>query len=273
MRHLQAGLASVAGLLTLTIGLSALPAAASIGSPGPRYTGGVAGAVASESPAVASVRLGRSGAADALVLRPIALAGYSRVALPTPDASERAAVVAEPPTAPPTPSPSPPPTPEPTAPPTPAPTRAPTAKPTPKPAPEADTQRSNGCADCTLSGGFVWPVAGGEVSQGYHGGHEAIDIHAPTGTAVLAAANGEVIFSGWKDNGGGWQVWLRHGDVITTYSHMNSVGVGHGAWVGAGQQIGRVGATGWATGPHLHFEAWIGMPWQGGYPVNPLGYF
>ena len=126
----------------------------------------------------------------------------------------------------------------------------------------------------TYSGGkFVWPVAGGYISQYYHYGHYGLDIAADTGTRVFAAGGGTVIFAGWKNNGGGYQVWIAHGSgLYSTYNHMSSVSVGRGQRVSRGQQVGRVGATGNVTGPHLHFEVWRGMIWDGGSRVNPLGY-
>ena len=64
-------------------------------------------------------------------------------------------------------------------------------------------------------------------------------------------------FAGWKDNGGGYQVWIAHGsNLFTTYNHMSSVSVGRGQHVDRGQHVGRMGATGFATGSHLHFEVW-----------------
>jgi murein DD-endopeptidase MepM/ murein hydrolase activator NlpD len=155
---------------------------------------------------------------------------------------------------------------------TPTPTAAPTATPTPVPSP-VQTESADGCTDCDFGGSLLWPVSGGQISQGYHGGHQAIDIAAPYGRPVVAAAPGTVIFAGWKNNGGGWQVWLDHRGVITTYNHMSSLAVSGGSFVAAGQRVGRIGATGWATGPHLHFDVWIGHPWKGGYRVNPLAYF
>ena len=53
---------------------------------------------------------------------------------------------------------------------------------------------------------------------------------------------------------------------------MSSVSVGRGQHVGRGQRVGRMGATGYATGSHLHFEVWKGPIWSGGTRVNPLAY-
>jgi murein DD-endopeptidase MepM/ murein hydrolase activator NlpD len=129
------------------------------------------------------------------------------------------------------------------------------------------------CTSCTYSGSMLWPVPGGYLSQRYWWGHPAVDIAADYGTPVLAAARGEVIFAGWRDNGGGYQVWISHGNnLYTTYNHMSAVAVGVGQQVGRGTMVGRVGATGAATGPHCHFEVWIGSVWAGGYRVNPLSY-
>ncbi|HEY3522347.1 MAG TPA: M23 family metallopeptidase [Candidatus Limnocylindrales bacterium] len=126
-----------------------------------------------------------------------------------------------------------------------------------------------------VSGGWGFPVVGGGayISQYYHASHPAIDIAADYGTPVRAAHSGTVIFAGWKNNGGGWQVWMSHGgNIYTTYNHMSSLSVRAGQTLGAGQQVGRVGQSGWATGPHCHFEVWIGRIWDGGTRVNPLNY-
>jgi murein DD-endopeptidase MepM/ murein hydrolase activator NlpD len=150
---------------------------------------------------------------------------------------------------------------------------------TPKPTPRSTARTSGGSTyrppPATYSGGsFGWPVPGGTISQYFHYGHPAIDIQAPYGTRVLAAAGGSVTFAGWNDNGGGYQIWVSHGSgLYTTYNHLSSINVSNGERVGRGQQIGRVGQSGWATGPHLHFEVWRGYPWSGSsYRVNPLIY-
>jgi murein DD-endopeptidase MepM/ murein hydrolase activator NlpD len=162
----------------------------------------------------------------------------------------------------------------------------PTPKPTPKPAAKSHTASGGGGSKTTKprSGGasytggqFHWPVVGGGnyISQYSHAGHVALDIAGDYGSPVVAAAGGRVAFAGWKSNGGGWQVWISHGDgMYTTYNHMSGVAVGNGQSVGRGQRVGRLGQSGNATGPHLHFEVWRGgMPWRGGYPVNPMRYF
>ena len=134
---------------------------------------------------------------------------------------------------------------------------------------------SAGVGGSYTGGKMGWPVVGGNnyISQYYHYGHWAIDIAADYGSTVVAAASGTVIFAGWKGNGGGWQVWISHGgDLYTTYNHMSAITVGAGESVGRGAQVGRIGQSGDATGPHLHFEVWVGMIWGGGQRMNPLDY-
>ena len=128
----------------------------------------------------------------------------------------------------------------------------------------------------TYAGGsFVWPVVGGGnyISQYFRYGHYGLDVAADYGSTVRAAGSGTVIFAGWKSNGGGYQVWIAHGSgLYTTYNHMAGVSVGRGQSVDRGQQVGRIGQSGNTSGPHLHFEVWRGMVWDGGTQVNPLGY-
>ncbi|MBA2721031.1 MAG: M23 family metallopeptidase [Chloroflexi bacterium] len=158
--------------------------------------------------------------------------------------------------------------------PTPKPTAASTKTPSKTPSKASSSNGGTTRPPTTYTGGkFTWPVAGGYISQYYHYGHYGIDIAADRGTRVKAAGGGTVIFAGWKSNGGGYQVWLAHGSgLYTTYNHMASVSVGRGQRVSRGQQIGRVGATGNASGPHLHFEVWRGTIWASGKRVNPLSY-
>jgi len=78
-----------------------------------------------------------------------------------------------------------------------------------------------------------------------------------------------VVFAGWKDNGGGYVVVLRHRDGMrSTYNHNRSVTVAVGARVVAGQRIARLGSTGRSTGPHLDLRIEMG-----GRFVNPPGLY
>lgn len=84
--------------------------------------------------------------------------------------------------------------------------------------------------------------------------HNGVDYGAPRGTPVRSVGDGDVEFAGWQ-NGYGNVVELRHaGGKTTLYAHLSRIDVRKGQRVEQGQRIGAVGATGWATGPHLHFE-------------------
>ena len=106
------------------------------------------------------------------------------------------------------------------------------------------------------------PTAGAST---YHGG---LDIGAGQGAAIVAAADGTVIYAG-ANGGYGNCVMINHGNgVVTLYGHMQSVSVSYGQTVKKGQNIGKVGSTGVATGPHCHFEIRIN-----GSQVDPAPYF
>ena len=84
--------------------------------------------------------------------------------------------------------------------------------------------------------------------------HEGVDYAAPTGTAVRSVGDGVVDFAGVQ-NGYGNIIILQHrNNYKTVYAHLSHINVRKGESVSQGQAIGAVGATGWATGPHLHFE-------------------
>jgi len=99
-------------------------------------------------------------------------------------------------------------------------------------------------------------------------GHKGVDYAAPSGTPIHATADGVVDFAGWQ-NGYGNVVILKHfgGKYSTLYGHQSKLGPGirKGAHVSQGQLVGYVGSTGWATGPHLHYEFRVGSR-----PVDPL---
>jgi murein DD-endopeptidase MepM/ murein hydrolase activator NlpD len=88
--------------------------------------------------------------------------------------------------------------------------------------------------------------------------HKGVDYGAPMGTPIRAVGDGTVDFAGWQ-NGYGNVVEIRHSAQRSTlYAHMSRIDVKRGAHVEQGQHIGAVGMTGWATGPHLHFEVKVG---------------
>ncbi|MEO8283540.1 MAG: M23 family metallopeptidase, partial [Pseudarthrobacter sp.] len=85
--------------------------------------------------------------------------------------------------------------------------------------------------------------------------HLGQDFAAGCGTRVYAADAGVVRAAGWHPWGGGNRVEIDHGNgLITTYNHLEAIGVRTGDSVQVGQVIARVGTTGWSTGCHLHFE-------------------
>ena len=190
---------------------------------------------------------------------------------PTPESTATPAPTAEPtavPTATPgvtaTPTAVPTSTPEPSA----VPSASPAVTPTPTPSPQPVTNPvklehdvlDNVDKDCI----YLFPVPNSsEITQEYSAEHKAIDIAASSGSPVYAAEDGTVsyvqIWDGSYDTTGmmsyGHMVEVRHADGNTTlYAHLSEINVQQGEKVVRGQRIGRVGSTGNATGPHLHFE-------------------
>lgn len=106
------------------------------------------------------------------------------------------------------------------------------------------------------------------MSQGYHGFHAGVDLRAPRGTAVYAMDEGVVIEVEKVKVGYGHFVRIAHnGTMSTLYAHLDQVEVKAGDKVERGETIGNVGMTGWTTGPHLHFEVYVGNK-----SVNPRRY-
>lgn len=115
--------------------------------------------------------------------------------------------------------------------------------------------------------GTGYRVAGSHWSKGYHTG---VDFLVPTGTSVQAAESGQVVAAGWGGSYG-YQVVLRHADGrYTQYGHLSAISVRAGQRVSTGQRLGRSGATGNVTGPHLHFEVRTGPGF--GTDIDPLAY-
>ena len=116
---------------------------------------------------------------------------------------------------------------------------------------------------------FGWPGSTRNVKCGwycYHG-HDAIDIFSWYGAPIYAADSGVVTKAGWM-SGGGNTIRINHGNGFeTVYMHASSLAVSAGQSVQRGQLIGYEGATGYAFGPHLHFEIHYN-----GRSVNPMLY-
>jgi murein DD-endopeptidase MepM/ murein hydrolase activator NlpD len=120
------------------------------------------------------------------------------------------------------------------------------------------------------SSGLIWPVSAPITSPfGMRWGtlHPGLDLGAPYGSAIHAAASGTVVWCGWM-SGYGNLVMIDHGGgIATAYGHQSRIAVSCNQQVSQGQVIGYVGSTGYSTGPHLHFEVRLN-----GTPVDPLGY-
>jgi murein DD-endopeptidase MepM/ murein hydrolase activator NlpD len=84
--------------------------------------------------------------------------------------------------------------------------------------------------------------------------HEGIDYAAPLGTRVRAVGDGVVDYAGPKGGYGKVVIIRHHGNYTTAYAHLNRIAVKRGARIEQNDTIGFVGQTGWATGPHLHYE-------------------
>ena len=116
---------------------------------------------------------------------------------------------------------------------------------------------------------LAWPlsvhVVGSPFGPRDERWHSGIDIPAPLGTPVYSARAGEVVWAGWRGEYG-FLVTVAHGHgERSMYAHLSRIDVRVGVWIGEGVRVGLVGATGDATGPHLHFEVRIR-----GAAVDPL---
>jgi murein DD-endopeptidase MepM/ murein hydrolase activator NlpD len=117
---------------------------------------------------------------------------------------------------------------------------------------------------------LTWPVRGvlfSSFGPRARDQHDGIDLAAPEGTPVLAAASGTVLFAGEKRGYGKIVLVAHRGDVVTVYAHNSENLARPGDQVHEGAAIARVGHTGNATGPHLHFEVRVASR-----PHDPLGF-
>ena len=125
---------------------------------------------------------------------------------------------------------------------------------------------------------FTWPCpSSGRVTSGFgsrksptkgaSSNHQGIDISAPTGSSIVAAAAGQVVIATYSSSAGNYVMISHGGGVYTVYMHASSLLVSQGQSVKKGQAIAKVGSTGYSTGSHLHF----GVRVNGSY-VNPSKY-
>ena len=131
-----------------------------------------------------------------------------------------------------------------------------------------------------VTGSYVWPCPSSTYITSRYGNrthpifgterfHSGLDISANTGASVLAADGGTVTVATYSSSYGNYVMIYHSNGTYTLYAHMSSLAVSAGQTVTQGQTIGYVGATGWATGPHLHFE----IRNASGGTVDPSAYF
>ena len=126
-----------------------------------------------------------------------------------------------------------------------------------------------------LVGSLFWPTVNHTITSpfgyrvhpiwGIRMYHTGVDISGSYGDNIYAVSNGRVIYSGWQ-SGYGKVIIIDHGNGMSTlYAHCSQLLVGEGDFVKRGEIVGKIGTTGWSTGPHLHFEVR-----KNGTPINPL---
>ncbi|MFD0340064.1 peptidoglycan DD-metalloendopeptidase family protein [Streptomyces sp. NPDC127117] len=144
-------------------------------------------------------------------------------------------------------------------------------------APESKALAAAPAATQSSASGYVHPVPGNHTT-GYRasgsnwssGSHTGIDFPVATGTSVKSITSGTVVAAGWGGAYGN-QVVIKHADGhYSQYGHLSSISVSTGQAVSAGQQLGLSGATGNATGPHLHFEVRTGPAY--GSDIDPIAF-
>ncbi|MBR1616884.1 peptidoglycan DD-metalloendopeptidase family protein [bacterium] len=146
---------------------------------------------------------------------------------------------------------------------------------------EEKKKQKEGVKAPVVTSGFIKPVQGYKITSEFgwrvhpifkrRKYHSGVDLAVSYGTPIKAANSGRVIFVGWY-SGYGKVVIIDHGtingsSIQTLYAHMSQTSIRQGATVQKGAIIGKVGTTGYSTGPHVHFEVR-----QKGSPVNPHGY-
>lgn len=133
--------------------------------------------------------------------------------------------------------------------------------------------------------GWAWPTESGWTITSYYAWrispitrrrelHDALDIAGTGyGSPIYAANNGTVAVSSYTNINGNYIIINHNNGYYSYYGHMSRRIAKKGQTVAKGQEIGKVGMTGWATGPHVHFGIWRGFPYYGGVALNPLNFY
>jgi murein DD-endopeptidase MepM/ murein hydrolase activator NlpD len=120
--------------------------------------------------------------------------------------------------------------------------------------------------DLVTEKGMQYPVETVRINQGYGIFHPGVDLGGPVGTSIKPIMPGVVAYAGWDNSGYGNLVILNHQNNIQSYyAHLSKIEVKTGETVNMNTEVGKMGETGHATGPHLHLEIH-----QNGVPLNPL---
>ena len=132
---------------------------------------------------------------------------------------------------------------------------------------------------------WAWPTQSGWTISSYYAWrinpingkrelHDALDIAGTGyGSDIYAANNGTVVEASYTYINGNYVIINHNNGYYTYYGHMSRIIAKKGQVVARGERIGLVGATGWATGPHVHFGIWSGYPYYGGRSHNPLNFY
>ena len=122
---------------------------------------------------------------------------------------------------------------------------------------------------------YGWPVdCGYYISNYFSSWHNGIDLAGcPYGSNILATFRGEVVASSYTSTNGNYIVILDDNGIYQMYAHLSNRYVSFGQRVDKGTVIGTMGATGYATGVHLHYATWHGYPHYGGTPFNPYSLY
>ena len=139
--------------------------------------------------------------------------------------------------------------------------------------------RGSGSQSYGKKGTWGWPTNTPYIITsgfGYRWGsfHDAVDIAGTGyGSPIYAANDGTVVTASYTNINGNYIIINHNNGYYTYYGHLSKRLVSAGQNVSIGQQIGKMGQTGWATGTHLHFSIYRGMPFRGGTALNPLGFY